>query len=137
MADIISLDDKLKQTREEKEALVRRRKILAVQKVFQCTQCAFKCEKCGTQISQAEKEKEIDDGGIRVPYRFCDSCSEEYLDYIERLQGRGDLDRYWHNDDWLEVWRKWIDYQSVMGRYLRSKEFMQLLKELKNISSEE
>ena len=137
MADIISLDDKLKQTREEKEVLVRKRKILAVQKAFQCAQCAFKCEKCGTQMSHAEQKKESEEDSIRVPYRFCGSCSEEYLDYIDRLQGKGDLDRYWHNDAWLEVWKKWIDYQSVMDRYLRSKEFMQLLKELKNISSEE
>lgn len=136
MADIISLGDKLKQTAEEKNALIRKQKILAVRKVFQCTQCAFKCEKCGTQTSPPEQVVESK-SGVRVPYRFCESCSEEYMDYIERLQGRGDPDRYWHNDDWLDAWKKWIDYQSVMDRYLRSKEFMELLRELKNISSDE
>ncbi|MFH2219716.1 MAG: hypothetical protein ABII68_08655 [Pseudomonadota bacterium] len=136
MADIISLGDKLKQTNEEKNALIRKQKILAVRKVFQCTQCAFKCEKCGTQINPPEQVMESK-SGVRVPYRFCESCSEEYMDYIERLQGKGDPDRYWHNDDWLDAWKKWIDYQSVMDRYLRSKEFMELLRELKNISSDE
>lgn len=137
MADIISLGDKLKQTEEEKQELIRKRKILAVQKVFQCSQCAFKCEKCGVQMCQSEQREQKETREFRVPYRFCDSCSEEYLDYIERLQGRGDPDRYWHNADWLEVWKRWIDYQRGMDRYMRSKEFVQLLEELKDISSEE
>jgi hypothetical protein len=137
VADIISLGDKLKQTEEEKQELIRKRKVLAVQKVFQCSQCAFKCEKCGVQMCQSEQGEQPEADEIRVPYRFCESCAEEYLDYIERLQGRGDPHRYWHNDDWLEVWKKWIDYQGVMDRYLRSKEFMQLLQELKNVGSDE
>ena len=50
MADIISLDKKLDLAKDKKAALIRRRKVLAVQKVFQCTHCSLKCEKCGTQI---------------------------------------------------------------------------------------
>ena len=58
MADVISLDDKLELAKDKKAALIRRRKVLAVQKVFQCTQCAFKCEKCGIQISHSYQAKE-------------------------------------------------------------------------------
>ena len=131
MADIIQLDDKLQHTKEKKAEISRKRKILAVQKVFQCTHCAFKCEKCGTQINPDKESKVKDTSSLRVPYRFCASCFEEYVDYIERLKGRGDPECYWHNETWLEVWRKWIDYQGVVDSYLKSKEFMQLLEELK------
>ena len=132
MANIIELDKKLKHTKEKKAEIIRKRKILAVQKIFQCMHCAFKCEKCGTQIQPDEhgQQKAISD--LRVPYRFCESCAEEYIDFIERLKGRGDSEYYWHNDIWLEMWRKWIDYQGAIDTYLKSKEFRQLLEELKD-----
>jgi len=32
---------------------------------------------------------------------------------------------------WFELWRKWIVYQEAIDHYLKSKEFLQLLQELK------
>ena len=131
MANIIELDKKLKHTKEKKAEIIRKRKILAVQKIFQCMHCAFKCEKCGTQIQPDEHRQQRSISDLRVPYRFCESCAEEYIDFIERLKGRGDSEYYWHNEIWLEMWRKWIDYQGAIDTYLKSKEFKQLLAELK------
>ena len=131
MADIISIDGKLDLTKNKKEALIRKRKIQAVQKVFQCTHCVLKCEKCGTQLqleTPPDPEKQV---APTIPYRFCDSCRDEYLDYLERLQGRGDPECYWHNEEWLALWQVWIEYQGSIDRYLKSKEFVQLLNELK------
>lgn len=132
MTNIIELDKKLKHTKEKKAEIIRKRKILAVQKVFQCMHCAFKCEKCGTQIQPDEHRQQRAISDLRVPYRFCESCAEEYIDFIERLKGKGDPEYYWHNDIWLEMWRKWIDYQGAIDTYLKSKEFKQLLAELKD-----
>lgn len=132
MADIIQLDAKLQHSKEKKADIIKKRKVLAIQKVFQCTHCAFKCEKCGIQITLDEENKTSDSRQLKVPYRFCASCSEEYIDYIKRLQGEGDEDCYWHNEAWLEVWKKWIDYQHVIDRYLKSKEFLMLMQEMKD-----
>ena len=74
MADVISLDDKLELAKNKKAELIRRRKVIAVQKVFQCTQCAFKCEKCGIQISHNYQAGKKDKKNLRVPYRFCDAA---------------------------------------------------------------
>jgi hypothetical protein len=136
MADIIHFCNKQQHFKEKKAEIKRKRKILAVQKVFQCTHCAYKCEKCGTQIDPEERNYTAEKGR-RVPYRFCESCREEYVDYIERLKGGGDPDCYWHNEVWLESWRKWIDYQGVVDSYLKSKEFVQLLHELKETQSDQ
>jgi len=136
MADIINIEKKRQHSKEKKAEIIKKRKLLAVQKVFQCTHCAFKCEKCGTQINPEERAQESENGRVKVTHRFCDSCSEEYIDYIERLNGRGDPDCYWHNDFWLESWRRWIDYQGVIDSYLKSKEFVQLLEELKETRSD-
>jgi len=132
VANIIELDKKLKHTKEKKAEIIRKRKILAVQKIFQCMHCAFKCEKCGTQIQPDEHRQQRSISDLRVPYRFCESCAEEYIDFIERLKGRGNSEYYWHNEIWLEMWRKWIDYQGAIDTYLKSKEFKQLLTELKD-----
>jgi hypothetical protein len=133
LADIISLDNKLETSREKKASLRRRQKAVAVRRVVQCTSCSFKCEKCGTQIEPRTGPTE---GRLKLPYQFCEACEDEYLDYIERLQGRGDADCYWHNDAWLDSWRKWIDYQGSVDRYVKSKEFLRLLQEFKQSSPE-
>ncbi len=131
LADIIPLDDKIELARGKKAALELQQKAAAVRRVVQCTGCTLKCEKCGTQVEPAPGGIENRCPHSRVPYRFCDACGEEYLDYIERLQGRGDPDCYWHNDEWLDSWRKWIDYQGSVDRYVKSKEFIRLIQEFK------
>ncbi|MDJ0830677.1 MAG: hypothetical protein QNI92_12550 [Desulfobacterales bacterium] len=137
MADIILIDDKIKAAETKRAAQIRKKKLLAVQRVLQCSQCAFKCEKCGSQIKMADQEDLTDDGPPRFPYRFCESCDEEYRQYIRHLEGHADPDCYWHNDSWLDAWKKWIDYQGAFDSYLKSKEFIQLLQELKQIRFEE
>src|SRR5512137_1801303 len=82
VADIISLDDKIEGSREKKAAVRRKQKATAVRRVFQCASCAFKCEKCGTQL---EPRAETQPVKSPLPYKFCDACEDEYHDYIERL----------------------------------------------------
>jgi len=136
VTNIISFKDKKSLAEDKQAAGIKKRKILAVRKVFQCTHCAFKCEKCGTQI-----DGDSSTGGkyrrkLNVPYNFCEACSDDYIDYIERLKGAGDPDCYWHNEAWIDAWGKWIDYQSSVDRYLKSKEFTRLLNELKQTGPE-
>ncbi len=137
MTNIISFKEKKGLAEEKQATLIRKRKVQAVRKVFQCTHCALKCEKCGAQISGKSNDTEPYQRKLNVPYNFCDECSDEYLDYIERLQGSGDPDCYWHNEAWLDSWKRWIDYQSSVDQYLKSKEFKQLLNELRQTGPEE
>jgi hypothetical protein len=131
MADVITIDKKRKMKDKERSELIRMRKILAVRKIFHCTQCASKCEKCGTQIGVTHNERHHSSEHTGIPYNFCESCTEEYLDYIARLQGSGNPEYYWHNDAWLDIWQKWIHYQHTIDTYLKTKEFTRLLQELK------
>jgi hypothetical protein len=131
VADIISFGNKKGIAKDKQAVQIKKRKVLAVQKVFQCTHCAYKCEKCGTQVKTDEANTPNQRRNPRVPYNFCEACSAEYEDYIQRLKGAGDPDCYWHNKAWIDAWRNWIDYQSSVDRYLKSKEFLQLLQELK------
>jgi hypothetical protein len=131
LGKIISFDDKASSSREKKAKIDRKRKIMAVRQAFQCASCALKCEKCGIQLDPVETADDGQNRHIRVPYSFCRACTEEYIDYIEKLKGQGDEACYWHNDAWIDAWRKWIDYQGSLDTYLKSKEFQRLLREIK------
>lgn len=130
MADIIPLGDKIQQSKTKQAALNRMRKIAAVQRMYQCSKCPHRCEKCGIQIHSGDSE-EIKPSPIPIPYRFCASCTEEYQDYVERLKGKTHDECYWHNEFWIDNWKKWIEFKSSTDRYINSKEFKQLLEELK------
>jgi hypothetical protein len=136
VADVIPLDRKLQLAKEKKDAIIRLQKIKAVQKAFQCSRCALRCEKCGSQIEQAEPQIPADNAR-EVPYRFCHNCLEEYLDFIGKLQGKGNPDYYWHNEAWLNVWDKWVGYQNAIDQYLKTKEFLKLLNELQQTRIDE
>lgn len=128
MGKIISLNDKLKITERDKAAVERRRKIMAIRQIFQCAHCASKCERCGTVLGP---DNHTPNDNTRIPYHFCDGCAEEYVDYIDTLQGKGDPDAYWHNHAWMETWRAWIEYQGTLDQYTRSNEFRRLIEELR------
>jgi predicted RNA-binding Zn-ribbon protein involved in translation (DUF1610 family) len=128
MADIISLESKLKLSDKKREKLDRQRKMKMVQKMLRLSQSNAKCEKCGIRINP---DSSTIQHHLRVPYHFCPDCSEEYIEYIEQLKGNGNPDNYWHNGVWQRVWRAWIDYRNTIDQFVRSKEFRRLLKETK------
>ena len=131
MADIIAIDKKRKIKDKERSEWVRMHKIAAVRKIFHCTHCASKCEKCGSQLGIDTDNEQPSKSHRHLPYHFCVSCAEEYSDYLAKLQGAGNPEYYWHNDAWLDIWQKWIHYQHAIDTFLKSKEFTRLLQELK------
>lgn len=129
VADIISFDNIRQEAAEKAAGRLRKTKVLAARKGIREARRPNRCEKCSGQVSDADPDR-TDGRRLQTPYIFCDSCLAEYTDFIDRLQGRGNPDLYWHNDVWLESWRRWIDYKSTLDRYIRSKEFTQLVREI-------
>jgi predicted amidophosphoribosyltransferase len=121
VAEIISLGEKLKDVQKKKETLLRRRKLMTLEAFFQGNSV---CERCHSDISKQHAHRDI-----RVPYLFCDVCAQEYISYIERLQGKENPEFYWQNFSWMDVWRRWIDYRGATDQYIQSKEFLQLREE--------
>jgi hypothetical protein len=129
LADILSFKEKRQKDEENKKAHLNKLKRITIQRAVQFGRITGKCDKCGVQI---DLDSLTGNRELRVPYYFCRFCSDEYIDYIERLKGGGDKDCYWRNMNWLEKWRKWIDYQSAVDGYMRSREFKMLIKEMKD-----
>jgi hypothetical protein len=76
VTNIISFKDKKGLAEEKQAAVLKKRKVQAVRKVFQCTHCAFKCEKCGTQIARDSSSGAEYSRKLNVPYNFCEACSD-------------------------------------------------------------
>lgn len=139
MADIISLNGRIQQKQAVEQTRVARRKALALRQALHCRKCSNICEKCGLEIDENEllKSRVDHDHEVAIPYRFCESCLEEYLDFIHRLQGKGKVQYYWRNVEWIETWRRWIDYQASMDRYVKTRDFIRLVDEMQQgVSSE-
>ena len=137
MAEIIPIDEKLAHLKNKKRAADKKRKIQAVQNIFRCARCAFKCEKCGAGIAQDASGRSKESETFKAPYNFCRGCLEEYVDYIDYLKGKSAPENYWHNDQWADLWKRWIEYQGALDSYLKSKEFKVLLLETREPTPDE
>lgn len=70
-----------------------------------------------------------------APYRFCLNCQEEYEEYRARTEKeQGSPRYYWHNALWMETWKSWLDHQRLLDEYRLSKEFLQLLREVEELT---
>jgi hypothetical protein len=130
MADIISIDGKRKADRHIEAVRLYHRKLFAVRQTVQCARCNLKCEKCGVQLEPDGNKTAGGHHSLRVPYHFCEFCARDYIDYIERLQGRGDPDCYWQNEAWQDAWGRWIRYQGALDSFVKTPEFARLLAEV-------
>jgi hypothetical protein len=129
MADIISINKKLQEVQDRRDDAEHRRKVTAARNVLYKSRGGSLCEKCHQDLTRDKVDRT--QRNPKVPYDFCEVCAEEYSDYIARLQGEGDLDCYWRNEVWMETWKRWIDYRGTMDYYARTKEFRQLIEELR------
>jgi len=131
MADIIEFGKKAQSLKSVRDADERARKIEALRKIIQCQRCAIKCAKCGVQLDREGSEP----ARYVLPYRFCLNCQEEYDEYRDRLENKGALPRYyWHNDLWMAAWSCWIEHQKTLDECRLSKEFLQLLREVEELT---
>lgn len=127
MAEIIEFGKKAQDFKSEQDNAERRRKIESLRKIFQCTRCLLKCAKCGTQLDMQSSAQ----SRYATPYPFCTNCKEEYDEYRARVEGgKSSSKRYWHNENWMQVWDSWLQHQQCLDTYRQSKEFLQLLHEV-------
>ena len=124
VADIIELEKRRQRQQREKPDGLSEEKLDVLRKVLQCARCQLKCARCGTQIEEAENGKHSP-----LPYPLCSDCGDEYKLYLELATGASGAERYWHNQQWMEIWRTWLQHQKALDHYRSSKEFIKLLQE--------
>jgi hypothetical protein len=60
---------------------------------------------------------------------LCESCRDEYNDFLEISKGNKNPEIFWHNKEWVRLWSAWLDYHKAIEKFRASKEFKQLIKE--------
>ena len=128
MAEIIELEKRRQQQQEQKEDALQGEKIEVLKKILQCARCQLKCSRCGTQTEETGGEKHS-----KLPYPLCSGCGEEYGVYVKLRQGELSTGRYWHNQEWMELWQSWLKHQQALDQYRNSKEFIKLLHEFEGL----
>jgi len=125
MSKIIDIEDRLKLEQKKKRKVERNKKVDAVRKILQCTRCLARCHKCGMQFDTTKIYKRY-----HGRFRFCESCQEEYDEFVRLQAEGGESLYYWHNKAWLNLWQRWLDYQDALKEYGESPEFIELVREV-------
>lgn len=126
MGDIVKFDECM-ETEKKKRKQERIKKLNAMRKTFECTKCALKCSRCGTQVDISRTSSYLKE----APYRFCVSCEDEFKDFLDKTKGNSRKDLYWHNHEWMAMWQAWVHYQVAIKKYENSREFKRLLNDLR------
>ncbi|MDD3580360.1 MAG: hypothetical protein PHW74_04970 [Desulfobacca sp.] len=125
MSKIIDIEGRLQVEKKKKANIEKAKKLEEVRRVMQCSRCLARCSKCGVQFETQDIYKRH-----KGPYRFCLACEEEYQEFL-RLKESGEASpHYWHNQQWIDLWQGWINFQEALKRYIESPEFIELLREV-------
>jgi hypothetical protein len=128
VADIIELEKRRQQHLSEKKDALQDEKIEVLRKILQCARCQLKCSRCGTQIEEADERHHS-----FLSHPLCSGCGEEHEAYLKLSRGELAAGHYWHNEEWMEVWRTWLEHQKSLEHYRNSKEFIKLLHEFEGL----
>ncbi len=126
MADVIGLEE-TKRRKQKKIDQDGARKALALLKVFECASCYLKCARCGMRLELSQIPAVVSN----IPYRFCETCHEEFGEFQRRVRGGRKKDFYWYNEEWVNMWKAWTSYQEAVRGFLNSREVLRLRYELK------
>ncbi len=128
MADIITLEKVRNREKAKKELLAKKEKWESLRRFMRCANCHLRCSRCGVRLDNTiRRYQPFED----IPYSLCNDCLQEYNEYKERVAGKKIGEEYWYNEEWMEVWRTWLAYQDALKKFRFSKEFIELIEELR------
>ena len=102
--------------------------VVTSQRAVQCSSCHLKCAMCGSHLED-DDSSDCPPVSSSVNFNLCETCNSEFDDYLKMVSSQKSSGIFWHNEEWLELWSAWLDYQEAIGAFRNSKEFRQLFKE--------
>ncbi|HNR12500.1 MAG TPA: hypothetical protein PLG17_00460 [Thermodesulfobacteriota bacterium] len=127
MSKIIEIEDRIESEKRKKTIAEKRRAIAPLIHFLQCSCCRMKCWRCGSQVELASPGVSSPD----IPFSFCPTCREEFLEYQRSQQEPLQTTTPWHNPEWEAMWEKWIEYQDAVRTFHRSQEVRDLFADLR------
>ena len=129
MTKILDIHDQLEKKKKKEHLEKYRGRTDSIQKIIQCSSCRFRCAMCGVQVPSGETTHRAPMG-----LNFCGDCLAEFEEFVSVTKGGTPPEVFWHNQEWIEVWRAWLDYRKAISAFVTSKEYTLLLEELNSDS---
>lgn len=129
MTKIVDIHDQLQKKKKKENLEKYRGRLYSIQKVIQCSSCRFRCAMCGAQVTSGESAAPTPFG-----LSFCGDCRAEFEEFVSVTKGRKPPEVFWHNQEWTEVWKAWLDFRKAISAFVASKEYNLLLEELESDS---
>jgi hypothetical protein len=128
MNKIINIRDRIEGRIQERKLERYRGKMETIQTVAQCSSCHFRCAMCGLHLKMTDAS--ANSTSPSVGFIFCESCREEFENFLSISGGEKKSDIFWHNKEWMNMWSAWINYQKAIKGFINSPEFKSLRDEL-------
>jgi NAD-dependent SIR2 family protein deacetylase len=129
MTKIVDIHDQLERKKKKEHLEKYRGRLDSIQKIIQCSSCRFRCAMCGAQVPPEESAERKSPG-----LNFCGDCRAEFEEFVSVTKGKKPPEVFWHNQEWVEVWRAWLDYRKAISAFVASKEYTLLVEELNSDS---
>jgi len=119
MEKVLSITARLEDKRRKEQVEAYHDTFEAVQRVLQCSACQFKCAMCNRHIDRSDPPNAPPSS--QTEFNLCESCLSEFEAFKKVSQeGPAQSDVFWHNSEWLEFWRCWLDYQRSIQNFRNS-----------------
>jgi hypothetical protein len=128
MDKVLSITGRLEDRKRKQQLESDRQKVETIQRIVQCASCHFKCAMCGYHLK--ERKESYSSASSSRDFILCQSCEAEFQDFLEMAKSKEGSDIFWHNEEWLNLWSAWVDYQKAVKAFKKSPEFYQMIKGL-------
>ena len=128
MPKVIDIENRIETEKRRKKIAERRQEVAPLLHFLQCTCCGMKCWRCGSPAELRPPAKDVP----KIQFNFCKDCREEYLEYQRIQESEEESDVPWRNNEWVRMWKKWIEYQNTVRRFHQSKEVQEIFDELRS-----
>lgn len=123
MEKVLNITSRLEHKRRKEQAEEYRDRFQAVQRVLQCSACQYKCAMCNWHIDRSDPS-DPPKPSSPTEFTLCESCRAEFEAFRKASQeGSLESDVFWHNKEWLELWRSWLNYQRSIEKFRNSFDF--------------
>ena len=122
MEKVLSITARLKDKKRKEQVEEYRDRFETIQRVLQCSACQYKCAMCNRHIDRSDSSN----SPLSSPTEFslCESCRSEFEAFMQTSQERQvEPDVFWHNNEWVELWTCWINYQRSINNFRNSFDF--------------
>jgi len=119
MEKVLNITARLEDKKRKEQVETYRHRFEAVQRVLQCAACRFKCAMCNRHMEPDDASNPPSPS--TEEFTLCESCRSEFEAFKKMTEQESvKADLFWHNRQWLELWKCWIDYQRSINSFRNS-----------------